>query len=671
MTRPQRLLLVPALAVLSLFAAATPARAQLGALVSPGPLSRAHASLEGVKNCEKCHEAGRRVTAERCLVCHKPIAQRIAQKRGVHRNVTTDCVTCHVEHAGRDGELRPFNTRTFNHAAETGFALDGKHARLAANCSACHKTRSYLTLSPSCSSCHADVHKGALGNACQRCHSTAVAFKDAAASFDHSTTKFPLRGAHRTVACTKCHTTATFTGVKYGSCTDCHKNPHPPGMSPVCTTCHTTATWKTRKFDHSKTAFPLVGRHATVACDACHKRSPLKVKPPSSTCAACHTDPHRGEFKQDCKACHSETGFAKAAFDHTGATGFALTGGHGGLACRACHTTLSAAAVPLARKVDDFRGLKTPCATCHQDPHAGELGTSCETCHTTRTFDVKTFVHPRAKALFAGRHLTLACSACHRPATPAAAAAPTRARAGARRPAAAVPAREATRAGPAPLVRARPLAIRFTTTPTRCVACHRDVHLGQVGTDCQTCHSVTAVKFSPDRFSHDATPFPLTGAHGALACAKCHKTETAAFPAGRGTATRLAGLATTCQSCHADPHLGQVGQTCEACHTTRNFDVSHYTHRQPPRDFFVGRHLAAKCTDCHQKVTGDFPAGHGTAVRFRIATACVSCHADPHRGALGTDCGRCHTPEPLDAAHRGVAPPASRAPVAVPSRIDP
>ena len=77
-----------------------PAAAQLGALVSPGRLSKAHASLEGVTNCLSCHAAGQQVAAAKCLSCHKPIAERIAQKKGVHRAVTADCVTCHVEHAG-------------------------------------------------------------------------------------------------------------------------------------------------------------------------------------------------------------------------------------------------------------------------------------------------------------------------------------------------------------------------------------------------------------------------------------------------------------------------------------------------------------------------------------------------------------------------------------------
>ena len=37
---------------------------QIGALVSPGPLSKAHAKLEGLDNCQKCHEPGKKVTAD-------------------------------------------------------------------------------------------------------------------------------------------------------------------------------------------------------------------------------------------------------------------------------------------------------------------------------------------------------------------------------------------------------------------------------------------------------------------------------------------------------------------------------------------------------------------------------------------------------------------------------
>ena len=53
------------------------ADAQLGALVSPGRLSRAHSSLEGIANCLSCHTPGQGVAAPKCLLCHKPVADRI------------------------------------------------------------------------------------------------------------------------------------------------------------------------------------------------------------------------------------------------------------------------------------------------------------------------------------------------------------------------------------------------------------------------------------------------------------------------------------------------------------------------------------------------------------------------------------------------------------------
>ena len=129
----------PFLVAILLIGWPSPARAQLGTLVSPGPLSKAHAALSGVENCVKCHEPGKRVTAQLCLACHKPVAERIARKKGVHRDVAGDCVGCHVEHAGRDGELRPFDTRAFDHRAETGFPLEGRHAPIAGDCAKCHR----------------------------------------------------------------------------------------------------------------------------------------------------------------------------------------------------------------------------------------------------------------------------------------------------------------------------------------------------------------------------------------------------------------------------------------------------------------------------------------------------------------------------------------------------
>ncbi|MCK5377204.1 MAG: cytochrome c family protein, partial [Acidobacteria bacterium] len=183
-----RHIVLGALAWLCVAAAVAPLSAQgVGKLLSPGPLSKAHAKLEGIGSCEKCHEPGKGISAKKCLGCHRPIAKRMASKSGVHRDVGDDCVACHVEHAGRDADIRPLDKRDFDHLEETGFALDGLHEKVAKDCSKCHKTRSYLELTPDCASCHKDVHKGALGIGCVGCHSTTASFRDTGLAFDHNT----------------------------------------------------------------------------------------------------------------------------------------------------------------------------------------------------------------------------------------------------------------------------------------------------------------------------------------------------------------------------------------------------------------------------------------------------------------------------------------------------
>jgi class III cytochrome C family protein len=642
--------------VMGLVATPREALAQLGALVSPGRLSRAHASLEGINSCLQCHTAGRGVSAQKCLTCHKPIAERIARKRGVHRAVTTDCVTCHVEHAGVDAELRPFNTQRFNHATDAAFPLDGLHASLATNCAACHKTRSFLAASPSCSSCHTDAHKGTLGPRCETCHTTAVRFSDSRTRFDHGRTAFPLTGAHTSVTCSACHTKgATTYKVASTSCASCHNDPHRAQFGGSCASCHVTQSWKTTKVDHSRTAFPLRGQHLSVQCVSCHAKPATQVKPKADTCAACHTDPHRGVFKQDCKSCHDESSFKKAGpsgFDHS-STRFPLVDTHAGLTCAACHTSRApvsivppgtpsrgagarGAAPPGRPPVSaDFSGLRTDCVSCHTDVHRAELGTSCETCHTARSFQVTGFRHARVRAFFDGQHATLRCAQCH---TSTYGTAP-----------ASAPAQSqgtvitgAGRSSSQPAV----LRVGFAKTSDSCASCHMDVHLGQVGTRCETCHTVATPRFAVRTFQHSTTKFPLTGKHPTVACESCHTVATQNFPAGHGTARRLTGMGTACATCHQDPHKGELGASCERCHSTDTFAFSGkwYVHssRQLSRTFFVGRHVTA-CVACHKRGR-DAVGARPTLATYVIPTTCTSCHTDIHRGALGPRCESCHKP---------------------------
>jgi hypothetical protein len=605
---------VLALALLCVFCSAATASAQLGQLVSPGPLTKAHAALEGAANCQKCHAPGKKVTADLCLSCHKPVGERMRLKKGIHRDITNDCTKCHVEHAGINAELRPFNLKTFDHGRDAGYALEGRHAATAVTCAKCHKTRSYLTLTTTCTSCHKDVHTPTLGQNCLTCHPMTAAFKDAKTRFDHSKSAFVLEGGHTKVACEKCHVNKTYKGVKFALCADCHKAPHRQTLGPDCKSCHTVETWKTQKIDHSKTPYPLKGKHAELACIKCHvKPSRLQVLK-FDRCASCHQDPHKGAFKQDCGSCHTETRFGRATFDHTKSTKFPLTGKHEPLACVKCHKNVSVGQAAPA-KVVDFRGLSTTCVSCHADIHKGELSQACETCHTSTTFRVANYVHPKLPEFFGGRHKGVACASCHVLQPPSAP----------RRPDA-------------------PIATwSFKNVPTACASCHADVHLGQVGTACETCHKIDSAKFTEITFSHARSKYQLTGKHETVDCRKCHKPETAAFPAGRGTAVRLKGIDTKCASCHADTHLGQLGAACETCHTTTTFKVATYTHTKASAGVMTGKHTKLACAACHKPQDAQYPGGRGTAIRYKVGQTCVSCHADQHRGALGTACETCHS----------------------------
>ena len=107
---------------------------------------------------------------------------------------------------------------------------------------------------------------------------------------------------------------------------------------------------------------------------------------------------------------------------------------------------------------------------------------------------------------------------------------------------------------------------------------------------------------------------------------------------------RLTGIGTDCKTCHKDPHLGQVSPRCETCHSTSTFRIEKFAHpkKKETEGFFVAKHAAIACAECHRKETMDFPSGRGTAVRYAVPVACTHCHEDVHHGALGRDCASCH-----------------------------
>ena len=452
-------------------------------------------------------------------------------------------------------------------------------------------------------------------------------FKDTKKGFDHARTKYPLTGAHAKALCESCHKTkGQYRIERFGACEDCHKNPHVPALG-TCTACHVTTSFKTlaegQKFDHAKTGYPLKGRHAAVACQTCHVKPTTVVRLKYARCMDCHTDVHKGLFPaEDCAACHTEAGFKPAKFDHNARTKFALDGKHATTACVACHKSAGVQArvnMPVSQRIVDFRGANAACASCHADVHKGKLGTTCQTCHGTTSFKLSTFQHPRQPEFFQGAHAGIACEKCHLPEAKSVVGLVK---------------------GISPPAGSR----EYKGVPFACAACHKDPHLGQVGPDCAKCHGLAVKGYKADLFVHTNSRFALTGKHESVPCAKCHAKETGKFPSGSGTAVRLTGISTECGTCHKDPHLGQLSPRCETCHDAASFKVAKFTHpkKKETEEFFVSRHATIACAECHKRETRDYPAGHGSAVRYALPVSCAHCHEDVHHGALGRDCATCH-----------------------------
>jgi hypothetical protein len=543
------------------------ARAQ----ISPGPLSRPHSSLEGSGQCAQCHEPGRGVAAEKCLECHRPLARRIGEGRGLHsRPDHRDCKLCHVEHQGTEFELvwwGEAGREAFDHA-RAGYVLEGRHARL--GCRDCHLprlnhdedslaeagvnlTRTYLGLGTACTDCHVDGHRGQFADrACTSCHDQ-TAWRPAP-GFDHAQTSWPLTGRHAAVACVKCHREGAadrahpedrhvlFKSVSGRDCVSCHEDVHRARLGSACADCHSTTGWRRverARFDHGRTRYPLEGRHAEVSCERCHRPGATRALR-YERCTDCHADAHFGQLadrpdKGACEACHTVEGFSPARYglEEHQRTSYPLVGAHVAVPCNACHLTTSVAElreiagvrVPgtASGRSPRLRFATTGCADCHDDPHHGELDRwvsqgGCESCHSETSWRAatRTFDHSRTRFALTAAHAEAACVACHR-----------KVDTGTERE-----------------------RVQLAGAPLTCQGCHQDPHRGQFhasGGDaaCDRCHDPGTLKAS--RFDHGRdSRWPLDGAHRRTACEACHRPESrdgAVF-------VRYKPLPTACRGCH-------------------------------------------------------------------------------------------------------------------------
>ena len=450
---------------------------------------------------------------------------------------------------------------------------------------------------------------GTLAQPCAVCHS-ALAWVPAhvSAAFDHGKSGFALEGAHAAVACKSCHTSLTFKGASR-DCASCHKDPHQGEVGTSCARCHTMRSFVDRSGmtrAHQLTRFPLTGAHVAADCESCHAPSTqgqMAFTLRSTACNDCHLKDYQaartpdhtgGNFSHTCEQCHATVAWQTARFDHS-VTRFPLTGFHVSMNCAQCHGGAYAAGA-----------LPTTCVGCHQSDYANAkdpnhqqalFPTDCTGCHTTASWSGASFNHNTTAFPLTGAHGQLTCDQCHGDGV-------------------------------------------YKGRPTTCVSCHQtdfnnttnpSHQQGGFPTDCTACHTTTT--WTGATFNHNATAFPLTGAHVQATCAQCH---------GDGVYT---GKPTTCVSCHqtdfnntADPNhqQAQISTDCVSCHTTTVWTGATFTsHDAVYFPIYSGKHRGRwnnSCSTCHINPTD-----------YRQFD-CLSCHRSAHSGKnyVSQQCYSCH-----------------------------
>ncbi|MBS0419514.1 MAG: hypothetical protein JSR66_17520 [Proteobacteria bacterium] len=396
-------------------------------------------------------------------------------------------------------------------------------------------------------------------------------------------------------------------------CSQCHDRSNSARQTQLCLDCHKEVAADVAARNNYHGRLPGIG---------------------STQCHACHTE-HLGRNGDIVK-------LSREQFDHS-LTEFPLTGAHVGIDCAGCH--------PAGKP---FRKAPTNCVDCHhkEEPHAGRLGRDCKTCHDTTLWRDIHFDHNATSFPLHDRHIDVPCAGCH-------------------------------------------LAEHYKDTPTKCVSCHApdDVHRNSRGTKCSDCHATTGWKTT--KFDHaKETGFALLGAHSQIDCQDCHR-----------SGNLQEQIPKDCFGCHQgqDAHATRFGQDCGQCHGNEDWKHTRFDHARDGHWELTGQHAKVACTSCHTDVVSkqklsqqcaschrvnDVHAGklgsdcgqchstHGWRenVRFdhdlshypllgqHVVAACDQCHAtqaygdtqhdcvschkndDVHKGSLGTECARCHSP---------------------------
>ncbi len=622
-------------------------------------------SHAGVWNqCSECHTTPGNYALFTCTTCHVQ-GETNDDHAGVPGYIyeSTACLACHPTGNGDDG---------FDHNA-TAFPLTGAH--LGVNCLECHAT-GYQGTPTTCASCHTEdfngsinPNHGALGlpTDCIMCHTTDPEWNPA--QFPIHNEYYALNGAHALIAnqCATCHN-GEYNNTP-NTCVGCHQadfdqTDNPPHMalqfSNECATCHGESSWAPAGMPTHDDYYALNGAHALIAneCATCHNG---EYNNTPNTCVGCHLDdytatvnpPHAASgFNTDCAACHSESAWSPANFDHDAQYFPIYSGEHQGewSQCTDCHT-----------QPGDFSVFT--CTTCHvagetNEQHTGVGGyvydsPYCLACHPTGSAE-EVFDHNGTNFPLTGAHMTVNCMECH--------------------------------------------ASGFPGTPTDCNACHmpdfnqstNPNHVAlSIPTDCASCHT-TDPDWNPAQFPIHNQYYALNGAHALIAdqCVTCHNGDynntpntcfgchSAEYNQTTNPSHTALQFPTDCASCHSEDawtpaafedhdaqyfpiysggHQGAWDQ-CNDCHTNPNnyaiysCVVCHTPTPTNQQHAGVNGYVYenAACLACHP--TGDAQGAFNHAnsnfplTGAHVTVDCIECHASGYAGTP-TNCDACHLPD--------------------------
>ena len=247
--------------------------------------------------------------------------------------------------------------------------------------------------------------------------------------------------------------------------------------------------------------------------------------------------------------------------------------------------------------------LAIPGAISAQSPHGDNFDIDCSFCHESTSWKVTpasvTFDHNKTGFDLTGQHKEVNCRSCH-----------------------------------------ESLIFSKAKSKQDCFSCHKDVHRGSVGYECERCHTPETWIVKDINVVHQESRFPLVGAHKLADCQQCHTDY---------QDLNFQVLSIDCYSCHQNDYASTnspnhitagFSTSCEDCHdiTSMVWSATNFNH-----DFFAlkGGHNI-ECSACHGE-GGNFGG---------LSTECYSCHetdykatTDPDHQAANfpTTCESCHT----------------------------